>query len=101
MRYTAPRYEIPRVVEDADPYGVTAKSAQNPCLPREGGVGVADGGSVKGQTPPVSHPLDSPLGEGAKKDCAYAQQNLHNLTATEPCLAPWERWHAKRDGEGC
>ena len=62
---------------DCRPYGITAKSAQNPCLPCEGGVGVADGGSVKGQTPPVSHPLDSPLGEGAKKDCAYAPQNLH------------------------
>ena len=105
-----------RVVEDADPYKLTARlrqpvgrgftpaadsaqphgrtqfaptalpkpanSAQNPCLPREGGVGVADGGSVKGQTPPVSHPLDSPLGEGAKKDCAYAPQNLHNLSAS-------------------
>ena len=66
-----------RVVEDADPYKLTAKSAQNPCLPREGGVGVADGGSVKGQTLPVSHPLDSPLSEEAKKDCAYAPQNLH------------------------
>ncbi|MBQ1210599.1 MAG: hypothetical protein IIX68_02185, partial [Clostridia bacterium] len=31
---------------------------------------------------PVSHPLDSPLGEGAKKDCAYAPQNLHNLSAS-------------------
>ena len=56
-------------------------AAIDPCLPREGGVGVADGGSVKGQTPPVSHPLDSPLGEGAKKDCAYARKICTNLTA--------------------
>ena len=78
-----------RVVEDADPYKLTAKSAQNPCLPREGGVGVADGGSVKGQTPPVSHPLDSPLGEGAKKDCAYAPQNPAPSRGYRTCLAPW------------
>ena len=65
-------------------------SAQNPCLPREGGVGVADGGSVKGQTPPVSHPLDSPLGEGAKKDCAYARKICTNLTACRRA-GPWSR----------
>ena len=73
----------------------SANSAQNPCLPREGGVGVADGGSVKGQTPPVSHPLDSPLGEGAKKDCAYARKICTNPTSRRQ-ISPENRKKPKK-----
>ena len=53
-----------RVVEDADPYGVTAKSAQNPCLPltREVSPQVTEGENIlhgSSRTPtPTSSPQD-------------------------------------------